>query len=570
MVLSEVESVEGTFAARDGAPRPYLRWPAKNPFMGLLLLHTFGSHASRYERVAGDIALGGVTVEAFDLAGHGTAAEACGTVPSWSILLDDVEDRLAALRADLPGLPVGIYGHGLGGLIAADYLESDRPQPNIALLVSPALAFAAPIPSWRLALKRRFGSGGIRLVPDASALAVDEALVDDWGRDPLVVWEFAPAFIEMVHDAQRRVAAGLGKIQLPLLILHGDDDPISAARGWFDLRIPGDIDRPTSIISGQRHDLPNDRGWRERSGWHRSFLRGAGERHWPATTPASAQPHRYERMPRAQAVAEFEAYVASEDERLRRFDQIVAGKGGPDPGCERESMDRFGAWLIDALEWGEPSPDAPAWAPQVMTGHELSADSIALMDGLATKVAACFRASAPQLEWRLCTTKIDAYYHRPILEPLHLCPPIPATKVLSVIRDDEPDRHWLGKIWDAWERNLESVRARGFVEEEDDLLPLDEIAVDGYEHPRFNAQIWIPEGAEAALGEARFGELAGRLAKLKGVEDLVHEDREVFLIRVASDRDLDAVRTGVVGVVRRMKRAAEAEAADAEADDNGA
>lgn len=284
MVLSGVESVEGTFAARDGAPRRYLRWPARRPYMGLLLLHTFGSHAGRYEYVAGDIALSGVTIEAFDMAGHGTAAGERGTVRSWSTLLDDVEDRVAALRSDLPGLPVGIYGHGLGGLIAADYLESERPQPDIALLLSPSLEFAARIPSWRLALMRRFGSGGIRLVPDASALAVDEALVGDWRRDPLVIWEFAPAFIEMVQEAQRRAAAGLGRIQLPLLILHGDQDPIAVARGWSDLRAPWDIDRPMSIISGQRHDVPNDEGWRERSGWHRSFLRGAGERHWPATT----------------------------------------------------------------------------------------------------------------------------------------------------------------------------------------------------------------------------------------------------------------------------------------------
>jgi hypothetical protein len=107
------------------------------------------------------------------------------------------------------------------------------------------------------------------------------------------------------------------------------------------------------------------------------------------------------------------------------------------------------------------------------------------------------------------------------------------------------------------------------VEDEDDLLPLDEIAVDVYEHPRFNAQIWIPEGAEAALGEARFLELPGRLGRLKGVEEIAHEDREVFLVRVSSGRDLDAVRTGVIGIVRRMKKAAAADAESAEAEDKG-
>ena len=58
------------------------------------------------------------------------------------------------------------------------------------------------------------------------------------------------------------------------------------------------------------------------------------------------------------------------------------------------------------------------------------------------------------------------------------------------------------------------------------------------------------------LGERLFEELPTRLARLKGIEDLVHEDREVMLIRVAADADLDQIRTRVVGVVRRMKAAA--------------
>jgi alpha-beta hydrolase superfamily lysophospholipase len=553
--LSSVPSITSTEIARNGTPQRVLRWQARRPFMGLLLLHTFGSHAERYERVAGHIALGGLTVEAFDLPGHGAAAGA-GTL-TWDALLDAVDDRLAALRADLPGLPVGIYGHGLGGLLAVDNLLGDRPHPDAAILISPSLVFVRPIPSWRLALKGRFGGGTVRLVPDPATLAVDAALVEGWRRDPLVRWDYPATFVEAVQDAQARVAARLPSLPAPYLILHGGQDPISPPKGWFALPRGMDRERPTSILPAMRHDLPVDQGWRERVGWHTAFLRGVGERHFPDTTPPDHRDWgRFERISRAQAVAEFEAYVAGEGERLRRFHEIVARLGGPPLDSDAESMDRFGAWLLDALEWGEPPADPPFWAPPSGTGHALSADSIALIDGLATFIAACYRALAPQLEWRLCTTKIDAYYQRPLLEPLHLAPPIPAIKVLSVARQDEPDRHWLGSIWAAWERNLDVIRARGFVDEPADPLPLDEVAVDPYDHDRFNAQIWIPEGAEVALGEARFAELATRLARLKGIEDLVHEDREVFLIRVAHGQDLDALRSRVVGVVRRMKAAA--------------
>jgi hypothetical protein len=259
-------------------------------------------------------------------------------------------------------------------------------------------------------------------------------------------------------------------------------------------------------------------------------------------------------------VAAFEFYVASESDRLQQFDELVARLGGPTLACDRESMDRFGAWLLDALEWGEDQDRAPKWFRSQGIGHEVSADSLYLIEGLGTRFAACLREHAPELEWRLCTTTLHSLecYQRPVLEPIHLAPPIPASAALYKARDEVPgrQRQWLRGAWDAWQSTLAAARAGGFVKQPDDFLPLEEIAIDPYDHERFNAQIWIPEGAEAALGEARFAELSVRLARLKGIEDLVHEDREVFLIRVAPDQDLDALRSRVVGVVGRMKDAA--------------
>ena len=42
---------------------------------------------------------------------------------------DDLEERLAALRAVQPGRPLVLYGHSLGGLIASGYVLSDRHAP---------------------------------------------------------------------------------------------------------------------------------------------------------------------------------------------------------------------------------------------------------------------------------------------------------------------------------------------------------------------------------------------------------------------------------------------------------
>lgn len=566
MALTPVAPVAAPFVDRRGVRRRAFRWPARRPFMGVLVLHTFSSHAGRYDRPAGEIALGGLTVEAFDLPGHGEAAGERGAIGDWTAILDAVEDRLAALRADLPELPVALYGHGLGGLIAIDYQQSGRSPAHALVLVAPALARPERKQSLRESILGRFRQPEPdRIVHDPSQMAADPELFESWRNDSLAVWEYPPASAAAIREAQVRVGSNLDPLSVPIHLLESHDDPIAP----FDHRqLHLTQDPPEHVMfnqSGARHDMPSDTGWRERAVWQIGFLWRVAERHWPATVPAQPNARDFDRMPRAQAVGEFEAYVAGEDNRLRGFRELVDRLGGPTLGCDRESMARLGVWLLDSMEWGEPPPDPPSWFTPRRTGNELSAQSVALIDGGETHFAACLRAEAPQLEWRLCTTKIDAYYQRPVLEPIHLSPPIPVGRVVTLAREEGPNPDWLATAWDAWERTLATHRASGFVQEPDDFLPLDEIGVDPYDaHPRFNAQIWIPEGAEAALGEARFLELRDRFAKLKGVEDVVHEDREVFLVRVAADRDLESLRSSVVGVVRRMKQAAarDAEGAD--------
>ncbi|MCA1572660.1 MAG: hypothetical protein LC798_20660 [Chloroflexi bacterium] len=85
------------------------------------------------------------------------------------------------------------------------------------------------------------------------------------------------------------------------------------------------------------------------------------------------------------------------------------------------------------------------------------------------------------------------------------------------------------------------------------------MAVDPYDGDPWNAQIWIPEGAEAVLGTERFRRLGDRIGRLKGVEELAWEDREVMLIRVAPGIDPDDLRRRVVTMLRRARKAAATE-----------
>jgi hypothetical protein len=267
-------------------------------------------------------------------------------------------------------------------------------------------------------------------------------------------------------------------------------------------------------------------------------------------------------MSRAEATAAFDAYVTEQPERIARLEAIVQRRGGPALDCDPEALDRLGAWVLEALEWSAPGERPPYWA-QRRAGHEISAESAALAEGVAAHMAACLRTLEPDIEWRLCTEKIDSYYHLALLQPIHLLPETVTGGILNGAQSDPPRAEPLGRRLVAWREQLARLRREGPADD-DDALPLDEIGVDPVDPAdyggRFNAMIWIPEGAEAVLGEERFEELPRRLARLKGVMDLVHEDREVFLFRVADGQDLDELRRRVVRLVRRLREAAEREA----------
>jgi alpha-beta hydrolase superfamily lysophospholipase len=130
-------SVE-TVAARDGTPLLARVWPTPGePWGTVLVVHGQGEHSGRHDATAGRFAAAGLAASSYDHRGYGASGGRRAFVDQWDDLLDDVEDRLDAGRLD--GVPSAIYGHSLGGLVVADYLLSDRPQPDVAVLSAPAL-----------------------------------------------------------------------------------------------------------------------------------------------------------------------------------------------------------------------------------------------------------------------------------------------------------------------------------------------------------------------------------------------------------------------------------------------
>jgi alpha-beta hydrolase superfamily lysophospholipase len=68
--------------------------------------------------------------------------------------LDDVEVRLATVRQ--PGLPLVLFGHSMGALIALTYACSERLVPGLLVLSAPPLE--ASVPGWQRLLAPVLGA----------------------------------------------------------------------------------------------------------------------------------------------------------------------------------------------------------------------------------------------------------------------------------------------------------------------------------------------------------------------------------------------------------------------------
>ena len=255
--------------AFDGTDLLVRHWPADEaaaggawagpPWGSALLVHGLGEHSGRYEHVGDQLAAAGLEVAAYDHRGMGGTGGRRGDIEHWSLYHDDLEARLADVRAAARGRPVILYAHSLGGLIAAGYLVDPRPKPDLAILSSPALDSALPGWKKRLApLLARVGpTVGIANGIDGEWLSRDASVAAKTVDDPLCVKTSTARFGALALAEQRRVRGAAPKgFGIPTLVLHGEADRLVPAGASAILSDAPLVERRT--YADLRHELHNE------------------------------------------------------------------------------------------------------------------------------------------------------------------------------------------------------------------------------------------------------------------------------------------------------------------------
>lgn len=245
-------------STRDGIRLLTRHWPATAPRAAVLLVHGLGEHSGRYEHVGDQLAAAGLETFGWDHRGFGASGGERAWVDRWSRFFDDVEDRLAAVRAASPSRLVILYGHSMGGLIALGYAVSDRPRPDLLVLSAPGID--ADVPAW----KRAIAPIAARVLPrlripngiSPAMLSRDPARQEAARTDPLMLTSSTTLFGALFFEEQARVRAAAPSLSIPTLVIHGLDDPIVPARVTEPLAaLPGVTRR---AYPGIRHELHNE------------------------------------------------------------------------------------------------------------------------------------------------------------------------------------------------------------------------------------------------------------------------------------------------------------------------
>ena len=237
------QTIAGSSWASSGRPKAVVQ-----------ITHGAAEHSARYSGVAERLVNAGYTVYAQDHRAHGRTADEHGRFGvarpgGWNAIIDDTHLLTAHIMSEHPGVPVVLFGHSMGSMIAQAYLQ--RWGDDIAALVlsgttggragngaalemirslgegddadEPSEVFAAMFAGFNAPFAEEDSTGFEWLSRDTEAV---KTYVDDpWCGFPLSNGYVADMLAGTAAMWEPEAESAIRR-DLPILIMGGDNDPV--------------------------------------------------------------------------------------------------------------------------------------------------------------------------------------------------------------------------------------------------------------------------------------------------------------------------------------------------------
>lgn len=237
---------------------------ADPPQAALIIVHGLAEYADRYQQIAGTFASRGISCFVYDQRGHGAAAGTRTHVERFDHFVDDLHTLGLAVNARYPQLPVFMWGHSMGSIVATLAAAGSDPWLRGVITSSNSLEIFRRGPN----PLNPFFRLGSRLLPrvriplglDAAKISSDESVQQAYGGDARIPRTASLRLIVEFAAACERAREAARQIRLPWLIVHGEVDAIAPAQGSRVLfQRLGSIDKKLVIYPGLRHEVHNEK-----------------------------------------------------------------------------------------------------------------------------------------------------------------------------------------------------------------------------------------------------------------------------------------------------------------------
>jgi alpha-beta hydrolase superfamily lysophospholipase len=297
MVVRQGEAMfaeQMSLKSKSGATLNVFHQPAAGTAKGIVCInHGLAEHAARYGRFAQALSGAGFHVYAHDHRGHGATTAPDSPLGSfaakdgWQRVLDDTLDVREYAQGRHPGLPLFLFGHSMGGLIAVN--SALRNPFGLSSLIAWNMNFSAGILGRAgqavLAVEKMLLGSDVPsvILPKLTFqdwakketdgrtpfdwLSRDPAEVDKYVADPLCGWDasvgmWQDVFKLIFHGANDRNFAGLPKDIAVHLRGGGHDPATEGGKAVVHLsermKAMGFKNMTTIIGPDNRHECLND------------------------------------------------------------------------------------------------------------------------------------------------------------------------------------------------------------------------------------------------------------------------------------------------------------------------